>query len=253
MDLLIIVALVLVNGLFAGAEIAIVAVRRSRLADLVREGDRAARAVQRLKDDPERFFATVQVGITVICATAAAFGGATLAGHMEPHLRGLPVIGPYAAEAALALVIALVSFLSLVLGELVPKSLALRASEPYSLRTAPFLLALSRLAWPLVWILTAASNAVLRLFGDRTTFAEARLSADELREIVGDAAKEGAVDPRVGEIAGRAIEFADLDVADVMVPRARVVAVARDATAEEVLDVSAPPRARVCRTARSPR
>lgn len=126
MDLLIIVALVLVNGLFAGAEIAIVAVRRSRLAELVREGDRAARAVQRLKDDPERFFATVQVGITVIGATAAAFGGATLAGHMEPHLRGLPVIGPYAAEAALALVIALVSFLSLVLGELVPKSLALR-------------------------------------------------------------------------------------------------------------------------------
>src|SRR5690606_17268741 len=132
-ELLISLALILVNGFFAGSEIAVVSLRKTRLRELVEAGSGAAKAVERLRAAPERFLATVQVGITVVGATAAAFGGASIAARLKPVLAALPLVGRFAEELSLALVVALVSYLSLVLGELVPKSLALRAAERYSL------------------------------------------------------------------------------------------------------------------------
>jgi len=217
---------------FAGAEIAIISVRKTRLDQLVDEGSASARAVKRLRDQPERFLATVQVGITVVGATAAAFGGAALAGQLSPHLEGL--LGTYAQPVAFALVVAIVSFLTLVLGELVPKSLALRSSERYALLVARPLLALSGLARPLVWLLTAASNVVLRPFGDRTTFSEARLSVEEIEQLVHEAGRAGALDAPTAEIASRALAFRDLTAGDVMVPRSRIVALPRDASPEDL-------------------
>ncbi|WP_437784090.1 hemolysin family protein [Sorangium sp. So ce1097] len=233
-ELLVIVALVLVNGIFAGAEIAVVTLRKTRLDQLVQSGSRRARAVKRLRDNPERFLATVQIGITVVGATASAFGGSTLARELTPVLQAVSWIGDAAEELALAAVVALVSFLSLVLGELVPKSLALRSAEPYALLVGPPLRGLSSLARPLVWLLTASSNMVLRLFGDRTNFVEARISPEEIQQIVDDAAEAGSVDRRAGEIASRALDFAGLTALQVMLPRGRVVALPRAATAAEV-------------------
>src|SRR5262245_31650172 len=120
-ELFIILALIVANGVFAGAEIAIVSLRHTRLQQLVEQSRVGARTVEKLRAEPERFFATVQVGITVVTTTAAAFGGARLAGHLEPLLRPLPFIGGDADDFALALVVVGISFLSLVLGELVPK------------------------------------------------------------------------------------------------------------------------------------
>lgn len=234
MEIAVILALVLANGVFAGAEIAVISLRKTRLAQLVEEGRGAARAVKRLRDRPEQFLATVQVGITIVGATAAAFGGAALAGRIAPHLSRLPLVGAHAGPVALALVVAIVSFLSLVLGELVPKSIALRAAERYALVVARPLLALSKLARPVVWLLTAASNAVLRPFGDRTTFTEARLSVEELEQLVDEAGKAGALDAPTAEIASRALAFRDLTAGEVMVPRSRIVALPRTATPEEL-------------------
>ncbi|WP_438002411.1 hemolysin family protein [Sorangium sp. So ce185] len=233
-EILIILALVLVNGIFAGAEIAVVTVRKTRLDQLIQSGSRRARAVKRLRGNPERFLATVQIGITIVGATASAFGGSTLAQDLAPLLRAVPWIGDAADELALAAVVALVSFLSLVLGELVPKSLALRSSERYALLVGPPLRGLASLARPLVWLLTATSNLVLRLFGDRTNFVEARISPEEIQQIVDDAAEAGSVDRRAGEIASRALDFAGLTALQVMLPRVRVVAIPREATAAEV-------------------
>ncbi|WP_437283603.1 hemolysin family protein [Sorangium sp. So ce375] len=227
-------ALVLVNGVFSGAEIAVVTVRKTRLDQLAQSGSLRAHAVKRLRGNPERFLATVQIGITVVGATASAFGGSTLAQDLAPVLRGVPWIGGAADELAFAAVVALVSFLSLVLGELVPKSLALRASERYALLVGPPLRGLSSLARPLVWLLTASSNLVLRAFGDRTNFVEARLSPEEIQQIVDEAAEAGSVDKRAGEIASRAIDFAGLTALQVMLPRVRVVALPREASAPEV-------------------
>ncbi len=229
-----ILALVAANGVFAGAEIAIIALRKTRLAQLVDEGRASARAVKRLRDEPERFLATVQVGITVVSATAAAFGGAAVASRLAPAIARIPPLEPWADQIALAIVVAAVSFLSLVLGELVPKSIALRASERYALLVARPLLGLSGLARPIVWLLTQASNLVLRPLGDRTTFSESRLSVEEIEQLVDEAGKVGALDQPTAEIASRALAFRDLTAGDVMVPRSRVVALPRDAPPEEL-------------------
>ncbi|HZI15292.1 MAG TPA: hemolysin family protein [Myxococcus sp.] len=229
--------LVLANGVFSGAELAIISLRRTRLRELIDEGSRSARAVEALRRDPERFLATVQIGITVIGATAAAFGGASMATRLGGVLAGLGVPEQRADDVAFAVVVAFVSYLSLVLGELVPKSLALRAGERYALLIGRPLHGLSWLMRPVVWSLTASSNVVLRLFGDRTNFTEGRLSAEELQQLVEEAAKHGTLDPRAGEIASRAFEMGDLTLGEVMVPRERIVALRRHSSADEIRQV----------------
>jgi putative hemolysin len=125
-------------------------------------------------------------------------------------------------------------FVELVIGELVPKSLALRYSDRYSFVAARPLSLISSVLRPVVWLLTAASNVFLRFFGDKTNFTETRLSRDELQQLVEEAAKTGSVDPRASEIASRALGFGEVTVAEVMVPRGRVVALRRSAPPEEV-------------------
>ncbi|HWA72301.1 MAG TPA: hemolysin family protein [Polyangiaceae bacterium] len=230
----IILGLVLLNGLLAGAEIAIVGVSPTRLKQLLEQRGRRGRAVQMLRAHPERFFATVQIGITVIGASAAAFGGATFASDLTPIVAQVGVLAPYAHQISLALVISLLSVLSIVLGELVPKSLALRYADSYAILLSGPILWLSTAARPVVWFLTGCSNLVLALFGDRTTFVETRLSPAELRELVDEATQTGSLDPTAGEIAVRALEFASLTASHVMVPRTQVVGIAADSPLDEV-------------------
>jgi putative hemolysin len=229
--------LVLANGIFAGAELALISIRKTRLQELLEQRSAGARAVKALRDNPERLLATVQIGITVVGSTAAAFGGASIAQRLSGPLEGLGLPAHQAENLAFALVVGLVSYLSLVLGELVPKSLALRYSERYALLIGAPLHGLSRLMKPIVWLLTFSSNLVLRLFGDSTSFTESRLSSDELQQLVEEAARSGSVHPRTGEIASRAFDLAELSVTDVMVPRTKVVAIRRHATPEEVRQV----------------
>jgi putative hemolysin len=213
---------------------AVVSLRPSQVQALLEAKRTGAQALATLRRQPERFLATAQIGITVVATAAAAFGGASLARHLEPSLSGLPMIGRHAAQVALALVVALVSYLSLVLGELVPKSLALRANQTIALLVARPLLALSWFARPVVWLLTASSNLVLRPFKDRTDFAEARLSREELHHIVDEAAKTGTLDQHTSELTARALEFDRLTAADVMVPRNHVVALPLDSSHEDI-------------------
>lgn len=223
----------LVNGLLAGAEIAIVSVRTTRLAELVKSGSRAARAALLLREDQETFLATVQVGITVVGAAAGAFGGTAFAADLQPALEAVPGLSAYAREIAFALVVIIVSYLSVVLGELVPKSLALRSSEYYALLAARPLLHLSRVARPVVWLLAGSSNLILRVFGDRTTFTESRLSMEEIRHMVTEAAKDDEVDATTGEIVSRTLDLAGLTAEDVMVPMRHLESLPPEISIEE--------------------
>ena len=232
LDFLIIFLLLLTNGLFAGAEIAILSIRKTRLQEFVRRKDKRALAVKALRDSPERFLATVQIMITLVGTAAGAFGGAAIVVSLGQGLDNLGVA--YSQQIALATVILMISFLELVVGELVPKSLALRYSDSYSFMVGRPLLVLSAIMRPLVWFLTVCSNLFLRLFGDKTTFTEARLSKDELQQLVEEAAKTGSVDPRASEIASRALGFGEVTVAEVMVPRNKIVALRRTAAHDEV-------------------
>ncbi|MEI6224992.1 MAG: hemolysin family protein [Deltaproteobacteria bacterium] len=229
----ILLGLTAINAFFSGAEIAILSVRKSRLRELADAGSRRARSALALRDKPEQFLATVQVGITVVGASAGAFGGVVLEQPVANALRSVGA-GAWADRLALAVVVALVSALSIVLGELVPKSLALRSSDRFALLAAPVLLLLSRLAAPVVAILTAASNLFLRPFHDRTNFVESRLSREELRQLVEEAADTGSLDAQAGEMATRAIDLGDLAVGAVMVPRGAIASLEVGASQEEV-------------------
>lgn len=234
LELTVILLLVLVNGLFAGAEIAIVGVDRVRLRQLIENGGRRARMLEALRQTPERFLATVQIVITVVSATAGAFGGATFAEDLTPLLR--PALGAYADEAALAGAVAIISYLSLVLGELVPKSLAIRHAERYALMIAPLLSTLASVARPLVWLLTKSAGLMLPARAN-TSPSDTRLSPAELRGLVDDATESGSLDERAGEIASRALEFARLTVAQVMIPRTRIVGIAQDASLDALRQI----------------
>lgn len=236
-EILIILGLVAINGALAGAEIAIVALRPTRLKELAAQGSGAARALEALRESPERFLATVQIGITVVGATAGAFGGATLADDLTPVLAAVGPLEPWAPQLALAVVVTGVSYLSLVFGELIPKSLALKAPESFALVMGWPLYWLSIAARPLVWFFTASSNVFLRFFRNRTSFVEARLSPEELTQMVDEAAQAGTLDARAGAIASRALRLPSLTASEVMVPRSQVVALRRGATREEVRQV----------------
>jgi putative hemolysin len=201
-EIWIVLLLIVANGVFSAAEMAIVSLRKSRVNTLVEAGRAGARSVRALRDKPEGFLATVQIGITVVGSTASAFGGASIAALVMPHL--VPLVGDASGEVSLALVVVGISFLSIILGELVPKSLALRMGEPYALLIAKPLLWMSMLLRPVVWLLTGTSNLVLRLFGDRTSFTETRMSLEEVRSVVEDAGSSGSIDVQSSEMAARA-------------------------------------------------
>jgi len=231
-ELLLILVLTLLNGFFSAAEIGLLSVRRTRLQELADQGRRAASSALALRDDPEQFLATVQVGITFVSATASVFSGAQLA---EPLARWLHDAGVHqgAEQLGLAIVVTFVSVLSIVLGELVPKSLALRASERISMIVAIPLRMLARVARPLVWSLTKLSNVLLSLFRDQTSFTESRLSPEELQSMVEEASTTGSLSPAVGDIAARALELDKLPISALLIPRRQVIAMPVGATRDE--------------------
>ncbi len=233
-QVLIILALIAANAVFSGAEIAVLSVRKTRMRQLLDEGHRAAASVLRLRDQPERFLATVQIGVTVVGSAAATLGGASIEQRVVTWLREFPQVAPYAPQLGFAIVVASISYLTLVLGELVPKSLALRAGERYAMLIGRPMRMLSWFARPLVRFLTASSDLVLSPFGDTTSFTETRLSRDELEQLVVEATTVGSVDRRAGEIAAQALHFGDLTALDVMVPRSRIHGLPRDAAQEDI-------------------
>jgi putative hemolysin len=234
-ELIIILALIAANGLFAGAEMALVSLRPTRVDELVAQHRAGARTVAALRAEPERLLATIQIGITVISTTAAAFGGSTIAVHLEPLFVRMG-LGRHADDVAFGVVIAGLSYLSLVLGELVPKSLGLRAAERYALFAAKPLWAIARATRPIVWLLTTSSNILLRPFRDRTTFVESRISVSELQQMVSNAAEAGDVHEHAGELAARALKLDKLQLYEAMVPRAQIDALPFDAPPERVRD-----------------
>jgi putative hemolysin len=229
----VILALVLLSGAMAGAEVAIAALRSSHLQHLGHLGGKV-RAVRKLRDNSERAFATARISITALSTFAAIVTGATVAQDLTAALQRLPALERFAEPLALAAVTLPLVALSLLVGELIPKSLSLRYPEGYALFVARPFLALSYLLRPFVWALVSVANVFLRPFGDRTTFSEGRCSPEELQQLMDDAANAGSLDPGISEIASRAIDFGDLCAAHVMVPRGKVIGLSRSASSEEM-------------------
>ena len=218
-DVAIIAILVLLNGVFAMSELAIVSSRDPRLQAAEKRGSRGARIARQLAADPGRFLSTVQVGITLIGILAGAYSGASLGAPVGERLQALFSLDvETATTAGFAVVIALTTYASLIAGELVPKQFALRAPERIAIVVAPMMYFLSRIAAPLVWLLDTSSALVFRLFGLNRE-SEDRVTAEELHLIVAEASKSGVIEESERAIISGVVRLADRPVREVMTPR----------------------------------
>jgi len=218
LEIAIILVLVLVNGAFAMSELAIVSSRRARLQALQRKGSAGAAAALALAEDPQRFLPTVQVGITLVGIFAGAFGGARLAGTFGAALNAVPGVAPYGMEIAFGLVVIAITYLSLILGELVPKQVALRNPEKVAVLVARPLSALARWSGPIVWVLGQSSAFVLRLFGPAGP-SEQAVTEEEVKAVVAEGAEAGALEHEERHMIERVLRLADKPVRALMTPR----------------------------------
>ena len=218
-DVAIIAILVLLNGVFAMSELAIVSARDPRLQAAEKRGSRGAKIARQLAADPGRFLSTVQVGITLIGILAGAYSGASLGAPVAERLQAwLGLDDDMAMTAGFAVVIALTTYASLIAGELVPKQFALRAPEPIAIFIALPMLWLSKIGAPLVWLLDRSSALVFRLLG-LSRESEERVTAEELHLIVAEASKSGVIEESERAIISGVVRLADRPVREVMTPR----------------------------------
>src|SRR5918995_3440023 len=228
--------LILANGFFAASEIAIIAIRKSRIDTMIEKGVKCALIIGRLKKDPDRFLATVQIGVTIVSSLASAIGGAAAISFVKPAIEAsvIPALTPWADVIAIAVVVIPISYLSLVFGGLVPKSLALRFSEQIACMAARPIDLLSRLSSFLVKILTGSSNAVLRLFGGSENEGASFISVEEVKSLIREGAAKGIFNETERELIHSVFEFADTPVKAVMIPRTEIHALEVHASLAEV-------------------
>jgi putative hemolysin len=222
LQLLILLILILLNGFFAMSELAIVSARRSRLQQMADEGRQAAARALQLLDDPTGFLSTVQIGITLIGIFAGAYSGATLAQPLADWLG--PLVGlspPVAGALSFAVVVIGTTYLSLIIGELVPKQLALNHAEGIAMVVSGPMHLMAKVGLPVVWLLRLSTNSVLRLLGI-TGVASSRVTEDDIRALILEGAESGVVKPAEHEMLQAVMLIADRPVRSIMVPRPEV-------------------------------
>ncbi|MHA6723233.1 hemolysin family protein [Sphingomonas sp. RS2018] len=220
-DVVIILALVALNGVFAMSELAIVSARKARLEGLAKSGKRGAAAALALAADPGKFLSTVQIGITLIGIIAGAYSGASLGTPTAARLELLGVPAETAATLGFAIVIGLTTYASLIIGELVPKQFALRSPEPIASAMALPMTWLAVATKPIVWLLDSTSSLIFRLLRLRRE-SENQVTAEELHLIVAEASKSGVIEEHERSIISGVVRLADRPVREVMTPRTDV-------------------------------
>ncbi len=234
-QILVIVLLTLLEAVFVAAEIALVTIRRTRVEQLIDEGNGAAKRVHRLVQQPGRFLAVIQVGLTFTGFLASAYAAVSLTVELRKALQGIAFLVSYAEPLALVIVTLLLSLFTIVFGELVPKSLALAHTEAFALRLSWLVELLLRLLAPLVWLLTRVTNAVTRMFGGNR-MSENTMSTEELKLLVERGGEQGILEAEEEQMIAAVIELGERRLHEVMVPRTTIVALPVTATMEECID-----------------
>ncbi|WP_448501876.1 hemolysin family protein [Sphingomonas sp.] len=220
-DVAIIVALIALNGVFAMSELAIVSSRRARLEALAKGGRAGAAAAIRLADDPGKFLSTVQIGITLIGILAGAYSGASLGGPVAARIAALGVADATAQTLGFAAVIGLTTYLSLIIGELVPKQFALRSPERVAVLVALPMRWIATATAPLVWLLDSTTGLVFRLLG-MSRESQNHVTAEELHLIAAEATRSGVIEEHERSIISGVVRLADRPVREIMTPRTEV-------------------------------
>lgn len=217
-DLLIIAGLIVLNGVFAMSELAIVSARTARLKASAEKGTKGAKIALSLAADPGKFLSTVQIGITLIGIVAGAYSGASLGTPVGERLAAIGFPAEYAEQAGFVSVIALTTYFSLVVGELVPKQVALRAAVPIALVMAAPMALLAKVAAPVVWVLDASSGLLIRLLGVRPG-GQSSLSAEELQVLFAEATRTGVIETEQQQMLQGVVRLAERPVREMMTPR----------------------------------
>lgn len=221
-QVLILLAFIALNGLFAMAELAIVSSRRIRLKQMADKGSLGARAALKLMEEPTRFLSTVQIGITLIGVLAGVYSGANFAGPLEAWLSTIPLLAEYAETIAYVIVVVGVTYLSLIVGELVPKRWALGHPEAVAAALAPPMQWVARASAPLVWLLQRSTDLVLRLLGQGRS-ARHGVTEDDIRALIAEGAREGVFHREEHRMIEGVLKLADRNVRSVMIPRGDIL------------------------------
>jgi putative hemolysin len=221
-EIIFIIVLLIANGLFSMSEMAVVSARKARLQKRASDGDKGAQAALELACNPGSFLSTVQIGITLVGILAGAFGGATIAEKLAPMLNKFPAVGPYADKISFGLVVMVITYLSLVVGELIPKRLALHSPDKIASMVAAPMKRLSALTSPLVKLLEGSTNGLLRLFGLRES-SDPPVTEDEIKVMIEQGISAGVFEEAEQDLIERTFHLGDRMISELMAPRPDVV------------------------------
>ncbi|HYE42438.1 MAG TPA: hemolysin family protein [Caulobacteraceae bacterium] len=242
---LVVLFLILLNGLFSMSELAVVSSRRARLQSRADRGDRGAAAALALSENPTRFMSAVQVGITLIGILAGAYGQATIAGELTAMLKGVPAIAAWADSIATGIVVVVLTYLSLVLGELAPKRFAMLFPETIASAVARPLSLMARVLHPFVALLTASTAGILRLLGAKDSKGDS-ITQEEVETVLAEGAHAGLIEPEEQAIIGEVMRLGDRPVRAAMTPRKEVYWISLDDDeAQQRAEIRACPYSRI--------
>jgi putative hemolysin len=239
LEVFLIAILILLNGYLAGTEIAVVTARKSNIKQMAESGKRNAKIFLRLKEEPDRFLATIQIGITTVGVLASAIGGAASVKVLEPLLKEVPIkaISLAAGPIAIGIVVVIITYFSVIFGELIPKSIALMHPETIGLWTARTIDTFSKIASIFVKILTFSTAVVLSPFGTKPFTERAYITEEEVKMLIKEGGKHGVFEPTEEKILHSVFEFTDMSAKEVMVPDTQMVAIQIDKSPTEILSL----------------
>ncbi len=238
-ELALIFLMILLNGFFSGSEIAVVSARRSVLHKLAKEGKFSAAVVSKWLKEPEVFLATVQIGVTVVGALAGTLGGAMAIEHLEPQLEKINILRQWSEPAAILIMVLIITYLSLVVGELVPKSIALIRREQMAMFVARPILFLSKIATPFVHILIASTRFTLRLLRQKEIPKEMFVSEEEIRFLISEGGSLGIFDQTEQQLIPKVFDFAEVKVKDLMIPKEKISSIDSTIDTDHLLNAMA--------------
>jgi putative hemolysin len=239
LEVFLIALLILLNGYLAGTEIAVVTARKSTIKQMAESGERNAKIFLKLKEEPDRFLATIQIGITTVGVLASAVGGAAAVKVIKPALQAVPVkiISIGAEPIAIGIIVVAITYFTVIFGELVPKSIALMHPETIGLWTARTIDAFSRMTTIFVKILTFSTSIVLKPFGEKPFTERAYITEEEVKMLIKEGRKHGVFEPTEEKILQSVFEFTDMSVKEVMVPDTQMVMIQIDKSVQEIISL----------------
>ena len=222
MDIVILLGLILLNGLFVMSEIALVSARKSRLEMMAEKGDKKAESALKLANNPELFLSAAQIGITLVAILTGVYSGERFSAYLQPYIERITFLRPYADTVATSIIVIIVTFLSIIFGELIPKRIALLNAEKIAKKAAPPMYAFARFTHPIVWLLNRTSNGFFRLFNIKQSKDES-VTEEEIKAIISEGTEAGTIEEEEKQMIERIFHLGDRNITSLMTHRSDIL------------------------------